>query len=117
MTIEELEPDEWWRLGVVFVEEFGTQEVPDPKRTKIYVGVEDGRVVGFFLMERVIHAGPFWVAPNHRGKGVARRLAEEALRLAEGEEGYIAATRPEVEHLAESLGLTKIEGSLWCKEA
>lgn len=113
-----LPPERWHELAEVFRGEFGTDEMPDPERTEIRAEFDsEGSVMCFYLLERVVHAGPFYVAPGWRGRGLAREMAQEALRLTEGEEGYIAATRPEVEHLAGDLGLVRITGSLWCKEA
>lgn len=118
MTSEVLDPQDWGWLKEVFVSEFGTDEMPDPRRTEIRVlWGDDGEIAAFYLTEVVKHAGPFWVREQDRGKGLARQMAEEALALAEGQEGYIAATVPAVEHLAESLGLVRVRGSLWCKEA
>jgi GNAT superfamily N-acetyltransferase len=117
LELKKLPPSEWGQLKAVFVEEFGTDEMPDPATTEIYAAYDGGRLICFFPLETVVHAGPFWVRPAYRGTGLAREMAEEALKLTEGREGYITATRPEIEHLAEDLGLTKIKGTLWCKEA
>ena len=113
----QLPPSEWWQLRKVFVSEFGTDEMPDPDRFEVYAKLEEGQIIAFFMLERrVVHGGPFWVAPEHRGNGLAREMAEEAFRLTAGEKGYISATTPEIDHLADSLGLTPIRGRLWHKE-
>jgi GNAT superfamily N-acetyltransferase len=117
MTFELLPPSEWGQLKEVFVRDFGTDETPDPETAEVYALREGGEVVCFFLLERVLHAGPFWVRERDRGKGLGRKMAEAAMRIAGDREGYIAATVPEAERLAESLGMVRIKGSLWCKEA
>jgi GNAT superfamily N-acetyltransferase len=111
-----LPPEYWQALKPVFVSEFQTDEMPDPETTEVRAVLEpDGRVACFYLNERdITHASAFWVAPDLRGMGLARLMAEDALSRAEGE-GYIAAMTPEAEHLAESLGLTRIAGTLWRK--
>jgi GNAT superfamily N-acetyltransferase len=111
-----LPPDRWHELSPVFRAEFGTDEMPDPARFEIRVKEGGGEIVAFYMLERkVVHGGPFWVAPSRRGNGLAREMAEDALTLTEGEKVYISAMTPEAEHLAESLGLTRIKGRLWHK--
>lgn len=111
-----LPPERWGELSSVFREEFGTDEMPDTARFEIRVKEEGGAIIAFYMLERmVVHGGPFWVAPSRRGRGLARGMAEDALKLTEGEKVFISATTPEVEHLAESLGLTRIKGRLWHK--
>jgi GNAT superfamily N-acetyltransferase len=116
LTPRLLSPKEWPRLKEIFASEFGTDEMPDPATTEIYAGTEGDEVICFFMRERVVHAGPFYVAPEHRGQGLARRMAEQALEMSRGEEVYVSVTTPEAKHLAESLGLTRIAGTLYCKE-
>lgn len=113
--IVQIPPSDWPKLQAMFVRDFGTDELPDAETTEIYAEVDESGIVGLFLLERVVHM-TLLVSPEHRGNGVARRLASEALKLTEGREGYISATRPEIEHLAEDLGLTRVEGALYCKE-
>ena len=104
-------------LRPALLREFGVGCLPDPRTSEVYAAL-DGRVepACFFVMERVRHAGPFVVREDLRGRGLARAMAERALSLGGSEEGYISALTPEANHLAESLGLVRVDGTLWCKE-
>lgn len=114
--MELLLPEEWPRLRSVLLEQFGVKELPDPATAEVYASFEGDTPICFFIMERVTHAGPFYVHPVLRGRGLARMMAQMAVELTEGQEVYISSTTPEVGHIAESLGLVPVVGRLWCKE-
>ncbi len=117
MNFETLKPSEWHRLAPVFSAEFGARELPDPSLSILRAGLnERGGIACCYLLERVVHAGPFWVSPERRGAGLARLMVGDAVRLTAGAEVYTAATTPAATHLCESLGLVKVKGTLFCKE-
>jgi GNAT superfamily N-acetyltransferase len=114
--LRQLHPGEWGRLKDVFVSEFGTDAMPDPESTLVFAEFDGDSLVCFFMLERVTHAGPFYVAPEYRNRGLALAMAWQAERMTAGQELYIAATRKGVEKMCADFGLTRVRGTLWRKE-
>lgn len=114
MRLERLERARWPELQDVFRDEFGEEGLPDEHAEIRAVSDGDG-VVGFYIIERVLHAGPFHVKEDRRGEGVGGLLIKDALGFTGGKEVYIAATTPQSIAICERLGLTRIEGVLYLK--
>ena len=69
MNLRFLAPEEYDILHKI--EEFGGV-YPDPRTSRVLVAESpEGSLVAFWVMEGRIHLEPFWVSPEHRGKGGA----------------------------------------------
>lgn len=76
-----LPPDEWSKLD-------GTEAGPawrylNPENTQVIVVEDADRIVGTWLMVRIVHAECIWIAPDYRGVfGVAKRLLKGMREIA-----------------------------------
>lgn len=114
MTIEKSIPaSEWHKLKDIFADEFDS-DLPDPKFAKIIGSYDNGKLVGFVLVERVAIIGQIFVAPekreNNNGKTVRSLLKSVREQLPEGASVGAVASEPRFELLFKSLGLQKIAG-------
>jgi GNAT superfamily N-acetyltransferase len=81
--------------------------LPEASRCFVYRG-EDGGIEGYVFVQPIIVIEPIWVAPKHRGRGVAPKLFGEAvgsLRQGEARGFYCRAEREEVESYLRRLGM------------
>lgn len=73
MIARELPRQEWPRLEGTEAETLWPHL--NPENTRVLVVEDEGRIVGTWLMLRVVHAECMWIAPDYRGSfGVAKRL-------------------------------------------
>lgn len=118
MMVRELPRAEWGKI----VEADAGRDVlaaADPEHVRVVVvESDDGRVVGSWVLMRVVHVECLWVAPEHRKMGsVLRRLLQGMAALAR--RAFAArtvvthATAPEIEDLIASYGGSALPGRAW----
>ena len=100
--------------GIEELENYGElvgllQDIPDPRYSRCFVWREtDGSIGGYCFLQTIAVIEPVWVHPKHRGRGVSRKLFNQAvLGLGEGESKgfYCHASSPEVEDYLKRLGM------------
>src|ERR1700677_3281503 len=89
LIYRQLPADEWERLREPYRLNGG--ELPSQDCSTSIVAEKDSRIVGFWGLNYILHAGPIWVAPEFRGQGVSDSMAEvlDELLRAQGAKGYL----------------------------
>lgn len=113
-TLRLLPPVEWPSIQIALTE--GRLDMPLPKVEQgiIIVAEQDGELVGCCGAERSWNVNPMWIKQEHRGNGLALRMAEviKAYNTEDLAE-FLVTTNPHVEKLVFRLGFIPIEGQLW----
>lgn len=93
----------------LFLKEMGV-EPPLPGRGVVVVAEEEGEIVGFGVMQKVVHFEPFWVSPKYRGKSVFRLMLAKLVELFDPcEPGALCTTEDyRVAKLIEHIGLEEM---------
>lgn len=120
ITYRMLRPDEWPKVEPIFIEHGGPQSLPCPEASAILVAEEQGGIVGFLVIQPVVHAEPVWVREDHRGNGIARKLFSEVDDFMKGigiKAYYTFSTETIVERLAQGNGMSLLPWKVWMKEA
>ena len=118
MIVRLIKPEEWAALEKVFLEEGG--QMPDPAASTAAVAFDERGLAGFWTLQRCWHAGPLWVRPDLRGKGLWRKLhaAIDALFSRRKGSGYYSFSgEPKVEAIFRDLGYRDLGYTVWAKEA
>lgn len=117
MRAEPLSPEEWKHLQDVLIDVF-TESLPDPQITKILAVKEEDEIVGFVMMESIVHVKHIWVRPDRVAKGVADELARATHELLiHRRSAVLVATSKAAERLARLVGMTKKDGVAYVKES
>jgi hypothetical protein len=118
MTIRLIKPEEWQQLEPVFREQGG--RMSDPKNATAAVAVDDkGRIVAFWTLQRVWHAGPRWTSPEYRHRGLGKRLHGLIERLFEKKPGsgyYSFSDNARCDQFFQELGYRDIGCRVFAKE-
>lgn len=97
---------------------------PDPEFAKIVVvkaGTgDDALVLGFQVVEFILHAGTMWLNPHVRGTGIAEGLAAQVMNYIEHDckiKRYVSVAKPGSfgARLAEKYGMVKSHNDLYVK--
>lgn len=114
-VIRPLAPDEWEQLEPVFEAEFGNDALPTPLDSRV-VGAFDaeGRLVGFLVVEELLHLAQMYVEEDVRGAGVGSQLAAYVEQsIPAGRSAIVVAQSEDGERMAESWGFSGIPGRLY----
>ena len=107
---------EWELLKPIFDEQGGNM----PNASAIAaVAMDEKGLAGFWTLQMMWHAGPLWIRPDLRGKGLWRRLHTCIHRLFIQHAGtgyYSFSGEPRMEHVFTELGYTKLPYTLWKRE-
>lgn len=99
-----------------FLAQFGETELPGPT-VEIGILTDEGETIGMVMSEDVKHVGPTYLLPERLGGVEGGLLLRYAIQSAKGKEIHVVAVTPETAKICERLGMTKIEGELWIREA
>ncbi len=66
MRVRKLEPNEHHRLDAL---ELGGEWLPQRDNSHVYVAEVENEIVGFWIIQTLVHADPCWVHPKWRGRG------------------------------------------------
>jgi len=83
---------------------------------RIRVAEQDGVIVGFSVFQWLPYCGPLYVAPSHRGTGLAEQLSDDTIGFLEecNARGWIAvADSPFAKKLCEAHGMTRLESPVY----
>ncbi len=111
MTYRFLQKHEYGKVNQVFLEE--NCEITPTMR--IFVGEENGDIVSFQCLHQVWHAGPVWVKPEMRGKGLWKRMQEKFEGTLPAGFGFYQFGTPENESQLHRLGLRPLGWTVWTK--
>jgi len=117
MELRLIRPEEWAQLAPIFEQEGG--RLPDPSRATAAVAFDEKGLAGFWTLQQMYHAGPLWIRPDLRGKGLWRKLHAVIDGLFHRQPGtgyYSFAGEPKVEAIFRQLGYTAVPYTLWKKE-
>jgi GNAT superfamily N-acetyltransferase len=113
-----LTTDEVAGLAPVFASEFGDDALPRPTEARV-VGAFDaeGRLVGFIVVEELLHLAQMYVEEEARGGGVGSALASYVERsIPAGRSAIVVAQSEDGERMAEAWGFQPIPGKLYRRE-
>jgi hypothetical protein len=100
-----LTPEEISSIAHVFADQGAS--LPDPTVSQFVGAVEDGKVVGFLVLQLRLHAEPMWIESKH--SQVFTKLVAEAekiiLRQAGPQWVYLFAPAGRTAQLAQSMGM------------
>lgn len=132
MIIEELKPEhyphpavnyrflpesEWHKLEAIF-DEYGSQP-PAKGLGKIAIAEDNGQIVGFVVLQLVLHAEPLWIREDHRQTDTVswRRLLNMVGECAAqiGKEYYVFIPDERAAHIAKVAGLSPLSWRIWRK--
>jgi hypothetical protein len=116
IVVKQLPSDNWKKLKDIFNNEFDS-DLPDPKTAEIVVAYENGVMVGFVLLEKVLIVGQIYVIPSQRLKnnsGIVRNLIRYVRdKVPQGLSVAAVASDIRFEALFKSLGMQKIVGTFF----
>lgn len=95
--------------------EFKRRGVVAPSKTsaRVFAAIENDEVVGFLVVQLVVHAEPIWIHEDYRGKVNWQklvRMGEDFLGRNTGREYYAFAPNDHIEAMCEIVGMEKM---LW----
>lgn len=118
MEIRVIKADEWEKIRGVFEQEGG--KLPNPHFSTAIVAEDEGEIVGFWCLELVPHAGPLYVSPIYRGKGLHKELmAEMEKKLMNHQRGtgfYVFSDTERTDHICEQAGMKEMGWKVWKRE-
>ena len=116
VTYRQISPDEWGRLQEIYRE--NGAELPEAERNTAIVAEVAGRVVGMWGINLVIHAGPLWVDPEWRGKGVSDGMSKALDALVRPlASGYLMfPSNAASERVARRIGLEEMNWKVFRRE-
>jgi len=96
------------QLSAIFTAENG--QLPEgPTFTAIVAEDPEGKIVGFWGLELMAHAGPLWIHPDYRGTGIWRKLHAALNLIFRGSPKnhgyYVFSKSPKTDHMFRALGL------------
>lgn len=113
----QLPATEWEKLTDIY--RAHSDELPPAEQNTAVVAEVDGRIVGLWGLNVVLHAGPLWVAPEWRGRGVSDQMGAAIEKLAHdlGSKGYLMfPSNQHAERAAARAGLTPVDWKVYRKE-
>lgn len=112
-----LRPEEWSFLFPIFDAEGA--KVPSPTTSFVAAAFDGPDLVGFWVAQAMIHAGPLWIRPDRRGSGLWRKLSaalEGQMTSRPGAGYYSFSAEPKVEAIFQKLGYREMPYKVWAKE-
>lgn len=111
LRFRELTTEEIASLRPVFLE--AKAEMPDPAVSTFVGAVEDGKVIGFLVLQAKLHAEPMWIEPGRSEifKPLVAATEEVILRKTGPQWVYLFSPAGRVSQLAQSMGM-QLEP--WC---
>jgi len=79
-TTRMLKPEEYHLLEKIPQKTFSGDWIPHPDHSRIVVAERRGQIIGFLVIQEVVHLEPIWIAPSWRKKSVAARLWTAAVK-------------------------------------
>jgi hypothetical protein len=86
-----------------------------PSVMRIFVGEENGEIVSFQCLHQVWHAGPVWVKPEMRGKGLWAEMQSIFEKQLPAGFGFYQFGTAENESQLCRLGLKPLGWTVWAK--
>ena len=111
ITYRYLEKEEYVKVVPVFME--AHSEISPTMR--IYVGEENGEIVSFQCLHQVWHAGPVWVKPELRGRGLWTLMQRSFEGTLPAGFGFYQFGTTENESQLRRLGLRPLGWTVWTK--
>jgi hypothetical protein len=111
-----LRHDEWDRIAPIFEQQ--GHVVPHPEIANVAIAESaDGQILGFLMLQMVLHAEPLWIDESERGKVSWKRLLGVLESLFEGPSCYyVFAPDEHVARMAEAVGMEKLPYAVFQKE-
>jgi GNAT superfamily N-acetyltransferase len=117
LTIRRLPPEEWEKLRSAYASQGA--ELPPPEQNTAIVAEADGKIVGLWGINLTVHAGPLWVDPEWRGKGVPDAMSgslDELIRSFGGRGYLMFPSNKGSEQVAVRMGLRPVNWKIYVKE-
>ncbi|MCE5309637.1 MAG: GNAT family N-acetyltransferase [Acidobacteriales bacterium] len=117
VTVRHIPPEEWERLRGTYEQQGDT--LPRAEQNTAIVAEVDGKIVGMWGINLLIHAGPLWVDPEWRGKGVPDQMGvalDELVKNAGGKGYLMFPSNKGSEQVAVRMGLKPAAWKIYVKE-
>jgi GNAT superfamily N-acetyltransferase len=117
VTFRQLPADEWEKLREVYRGQ--SDDLPPAGQNTAIVAEVDGQIIGMWGVNLVVHAGPLWVDPAWRGKGISDQMGTQVEELVRklGASGYLMfPSNAGAEKVATRLGLEQPGWKVYRKE-
>lgn len=117
VTCRRIPPEEWHRLREVY--ESNGMPLPPAERNSGVIAEVDGQIVGHQGLHTLLHAGPLWVAPEWRGRGVSDGMNFEIERIVRemGASAYFMfPSNAQSENAVRRFGLSKLPWQVFVRE-
>jgi len=112
-----LEPDEYYKLESIFLE--NDDEVPNPKISRIYIieVVETQEIIAFVDIV-LVPMVTMWIEPSHRHSGLWVKLIEGIYPISErNKRTYVVCTKDETIEMCKRLGLRLLDHPVFVKDS
>jgi len=123
-----VQPEEWDAIRAIFDQEGGV--CPSPEHATAAVAIDDKgpllgpdqmqNLAGFWTLQTVLHAGPLWIRPDHRGTRLWWPLNQCLAHLVEEMPGpsgfYSFSSGPRMNHVFGQLGYQELNYRVWKRE-
>jgi hypothetical protein len=84
--------------------------------SRILIAERDGNIIGFSVLQMLPFAGPLFVERNHRGSGIADKLAADTINYlvdCNARGWFVIADSPHVPKLCERFGMEKVQSPVY----
>lgn len=110
-----VQPEEWPAIREVFAEQGGT--APHPDHAIASVAIDEQGLAGFWVCQTVLHAGPLWIRPDHRGTRLwwplNKMLVSLVKELPNAPGFYSFSDGPRMNHVFKQLGYQDMNYKVW----
>jgi len=111
VQIKELPLDQWHLLEGAFVKM--DSSMPNPSNSAILVAIEDDKILGFVVMQSIMHVEPLFVYPEGQHRKIWEKLYNYVDELLPNNFYYFITTeQPAIEKLAKDRGFMHVGKAL-----
>ncbi len=108
IVYRQIRPDDWIQIAKAYVDQDMGDRFPNPILCSGIVAEDDGRIVGFIVLQPTIHMEPLYIDPNYRGRVYIPRLISEAERLLPKGTQYCWGASPVTERIVKRFPATRV---------
>jgi len=114
MNIELIPVARWSEIAKFLKGSQSEEQIPNPENSVMLSAFDGERMVGCIGAEKAWIVSPFEIEKDHRGTGLAQRLALTLMRHnTQGFREMLITTNPHVDRMVFDLGFVPLEGQLW----
>lgn len=106
LEVRWLTPEEHDLVAELFI--LNGSQPPHPEHSRIAAAFDQGRLVGFMVLQFVAHTEPTWIADEYQGRGIWDKMAKLLDDLVGPTTVYCTVPDDRVRHMVEKYGFVRI---------